>query len=110
MLVCDCFDVVVQGYCPDIEVAEGTVILSVTPTGNMYKSVATIGCDDGYKMDTETQTQEISCMLTGQWNAQPARCTGIMILAYGCIVIIIRETFIQRSYTRYHSALQETKQ
>ncbi|XP_071801942.1 clotting factor C-like isoform X3 [Asterias amurensis] len=74
-----CVDVFVQGYCPDIEVAEGTIILSVTPRGNMYTSVATIGCDDGYEMDTETQTQEISCMLTGQWNAQPARCTETVL-------------------------------
>ncbi|XP_071802824.1 sushi, von Willebrand factor type A, EGF and pentraxin domain-containing protein 1-like isoform X1 [Asterias amurensis] len=74
-----CVNAFVQGYCPDIEVAEGTIILSVTPRGNMYTSVAIIGCDDGYEMDTETQTQEISCMLTGQWNAQPARCTETVL-------------------------------
>ncbi len=68
-----CVDVFVPGYCPPIELTGGTRILSVTPGGDMYTSVATIGCDEGYEMDSETQ--EISCMINGQWSAQPARCT-----------------------------------
>ncbi|XP_038046873.1 sushi, von Willebrand factor type A, EGF and pentraxin domain-containing protein 1-like isoform X2 [Patiria miniata] len=67
-----CRPVYVSGYCPEVELNQGAVVVSMTTKRIVYTSVVTLGCKD--RFEVEEGSVEIRCLIDRTWSGQPLRC------------------------------------